>query len=143
MWSAFKSGLTAWAAPDKRQEQTFAANRPIRTTYASNPVPIPPDFLLPLPLAGTRANPVTARPVDWTAAGAHGLPEYAGLYAVVLDHVLTPQECAQLLALAEASVPADALVRNGEGDPWGPALVVWFFFLKKKNNIILMWTSVI
>ena len=45
--------------------------------------------------------------------GYVNLPEYLGLYAVILDNVLSPEECQQLIQLAEAQT----------GGMWEPALV--------------------
>ena len=53
---------------------------------------------------------VTYHRVDF---GYVNLPEYLGLYAVVLDNVLNPDECQQLIQLAEAQT----------GGTWEPALV--------------------
>jgi hypothetical protein len=94
---------------------------PIQSKYHSVPIPIPPTFLT-TPAADS--VPITATRLDFSKTT---IPEYAPLYAVVLDHVLSPSECATLLRLAEASVPAPGEeggeLRNGETDPWGPALV--------------------
>ncbi|KAL2157695.1 hypothetical protein VTH06DRAFT_5178, partial [Thermothelomyces fergusii] len=93
-------------------------NAPVKTEYVSKPVALPPGFLA---AAAADARPATAQRIDFAASP---LPEYAGLYAAVLDHVLAPSECAALLALAEASVPAaDGGRGKGGGDPWRPALV--------------------
>ena len=46
------------------------------------------------------------------------LPEYKGLYAVVIDGVLSPEECMQLTAAAEARTAGEwerALVNVGQG----------------------------
>lgn len=51
------------------------------------------------------------------------LPEYATRYATVIDHVLSPSECATLLQLAETSVRAQDMLRNNGGSPWHPALL--------------------
>ncbi|KAH6641697.1 hypothetical protein F5144DRAFT_144728 [Chaetomium tenue] len=96
-------------------------NTPIKTNYTSTAVPLPPTFLTtPSP----DSLPITATPIPWPSTP---LPEYTGLYATVLDNVLSPSECATLLALAEASVPPAGQpggeLRNGDDDPWGPALV--------------------
>ncbi|KAK4138860.1 hypothetical protein BT67DRAFT_446864 [Trichocladium antarcticum] len=116
MFSALRSALTP--APKNPAHAQLAARRPIKTAYLSNAVPLPPTFLTgPDP---PDARPITAAPIDWTTTP---IPEYDGLYAVVLDHVLSPAECAALLRLAEASVPADGQLRNGADDAWGPALV--------------------
>ncbi|KAI6354531.1 hypothetical protein MCOR25_008558 [Pyricularia grisea] len=74
--------------------------RPFKVVYNFAPVPIPENFLStnnPPP----DAQPVTLTPVDFSSV----LPEYKGTYAVVLENVLSPSECAQLLQMAEASVP--------------------------------------
>ncbi|WYZ41383.1 hypothetical protein EsH8_V_000278 [Colletotrichum jinshuiense] len=91
------------------------AGQPQKTSYLSHDVPIPADFLsVPLP-AG--APPVTLTRVDWSKTK---LPENGTRYAVVLDNVLTPAECAELVRMAEAS----ATERGPGGDePWQPAMV--------------------
>lgn len=86
------------------------------TTYSSNPVTIPPTFLLSTP---TDAKTITAQKIDFAKAK---LPEYATRYATVLDHVLSPSECTTLVQLAEASVRAEDKQANG-GSPWHPALL--------------------
>lgn len=83
----------------------------IYTEYKSNPVDIPDDFL-----TGPAAEPVTLNPVPFSTSP---VPEYAKCNAWILDNVLSREECAQLIAYAEASA-----VLNDEGDsPWRPALV--------------------
>lgn len=84
---------------------------PVKTSYTSKPVDIPHDFLSP-----EHALPVTVTPIDFTQTP---LPEYAGLYAVVLDNVLSAEECSELLRLAEASAPNS----DGKSGSWQPALV--------------------
>ncbi|GJC79656.1 hypothetical protein ColLi_02494 [Colletotrichum liriopes] len=97
------------------QAAQTAQENPQQTSYTSNDVPIPADFLsVPLP---EDAPPVTLKTVDWSASA---LPENGPLYAVVLDNVLTPQECAQLIHMAEDG----ATDRGDNGDePWQPAMV--------------------
>ena len=85
----------------------------VRTTYKSQPVDIPADFLTTYP---ADAEPMTVKVIDWTKTP---LPQYEGLHAVVMDCVLSPSECETLLRLGEASV---ADVPKGD-DPWQPALV--------------------
>lgn len=87
---------------------------PIKTNYASNPVAIPHDFLTSTP---SDAQPVVFTPIDFSTTV---LPQYSGAYAVIIDNVLSPSECSQLLHLAEASVPP---IERGERDAWQPALV--------------------
>ncbi|KAI5861176.1 hypothetical protein GGS23DRAFT_577469 [Durotheca rogersii] len=89
---------------------------PVRVLYASKDVPILDDFLKAEP---PDAEPTTFRQIDFAATP---LPEYAGMYAVVLDHVLSASECTALIRLAEASV-VDANYNEADGTPWGPALV--------------------
>ncbi|KAI8633557.1 oxidoreductase domain-containing protein [Xylariaceae sp. FL1651] len=96
---------------EKKEE---ASNVPIKTVYRSNEVAIPDDFLKVDPADG---EPVTLTPIDFTNSV---LPEYKGCYAVVLDHVLSPSECARLLQLAELSVVEED--KEG-GSSWKPALV--------------------
>jgi hypothetical protein len=88
---------------------------PVQTSYGSNDVEIPAGFLRSDPYD---ANPITLEQINFKETS---LPEFAGGYAVVLENVLSPSECAKLIELAEASV------RNqdkGEGgNPWQPALV--------------------
>ena len=54
--------------------------------------------------------------IDFVAAG---LDEYDGLYAVVLDGVLTPEECRTLVQIAEYS----AMHRPASSMPWERAMV--------------------
>ncbi|KAI0885891.1 uncharacterized protein GGS22DRAFT_162233 [Annulohypoxylon maeteangense] len=88
----------------------------IKTSYASKAVDVPPDFLRTDP---SDAEAITFKQIDFTNSP---LPEFKGLYAVVLDHVLSPSECAQLIKFAEASV-ADENRSKETGLPWSPALV--------------------
>ncbi|KAG7137485.1 hypothetical protein HYQ45_005149 [Verticillium longisporum] len=81
---------------------------PYLTSYDSLPVSLPADLLTSAP-----PKPVTASPIDWRSTP---LPEWQGRHATVLDNVLTPQECALLLALAERSA-------TDQARPWQPAMV--------------------
>lgn len=65
-------------------------------------------------LAETSQIP-TATPISFADSD---IPEYSGKFALVIDNVLTPEECIQLIAMAESSVPSDA-----NSSPWAPALV--------------------
>ncbi|KAI1418383.1 hypothetical protein F5Y13DRAFT_149066 [Hypoxylon sp. FL1857] len=94
----------------------MSKNLPVKTSYVSKDVEIPDDFLRAEP---HDAKPITFKQIDFVNTV---LPEYKGLYAVVLDHVLSPSECAKLLELAEASV-VDENKNKANGDPWAPALV--------------------
>ncbi|TGJ81492.1 hypothetical protein E0Z10_g7278 [Xylaria hypoxylon] len=87
---------------------------PVKTVYRSNDVAIPDDFL--------RSDPADVQPIthDLIDFKTSALPEYEGCYAVVLDNVLSPSECTQLLQLAESSVMDED---KNDGSPWRPALV--------------------
>lgn len=72
------------------------------------------DLLSPDFLASPAPSIKTTR-IDFEAAN---LPMYKGLYAVILDNVLTPEECTTLTAAAEASAPKGwerAMVNIGGG----------------------------
>ena len=58
-----------------------------------------PIFTLPADFLSRPGPKVTVKRVDFTKIN---LPEYADLYAVVLDDVLTADECKQLICAAEA-----------------------------------------
>lgn len=94
---------------EKKQPQA-----PVKPIYRSNNIPIPDDFLRS---HAADAQPITYSPIDF---GNTVLPEYSGCYAVILDHVLSPSECAQLLQLAEDSVMDED---KEDGSSWRPALV--------------------
>ncbi|KAK4199374.1 hypothetical protein QBC40DRAFT_83094 [Triangularia verruculosa] len=97
--------------------------KPVKTSYVSLPVDIHPNFLslTPDPDLVPDARPIAFNPVDWTKTP---IPEYAGKLAFILEHVLSPSECAQLIKCAEESVPLDnPTARSKDGGPWGPALV--------------------
>lgn len=87
---------------------------PVKPIYRSNNIAIPDDFLRSHP---ADAQPITHNPIDF---GNSVLPEYDGCYAVVLDHVLSPSECTQLLQFAEDSVMDED---KEDGSSWRPALV--------------------
>jgi hypothetical protein len=88
-------------------------NRSVKTSYSSNPIQIPRDFLK---VIRTDAEPIMVNRVNFATTT---LPEYAPYYATVLDNVLSPSECAELLHLALLSSPtgdwAPALVNSGAG----------------------------
>ncbi|KAI1112316.1 oxidoreductase domain-containing protein [Nemania sp. NC0429] len=102
-------------AKDRRGARTGMSGAPVKTIYRSNAVAIPDDFLRRDP---ADAQPITHQTIDFAASV---LPEYAGLYAAILDHVLSPSECAQIIQLAEDSVMEQD--READGSPWRPALV--------------------
>lgn len=99
---------------DNFQDEGLEDGDLVRVDYKSNDVPIPSNFLVDDP---PDARLIVAHEIDWAKTP---LPENAGRYAVVLDHVLSPSECDTLVQMAEASV-AD---RGKSGTrTWTPALV--------------------
>lgn len=100
------------APPAKRER---GQDHPIQITYKSADVQVPADYLISDPYD---AKPITFKQINF---GETVLPEYDGGYAVVLDHVLSPSECAKLIHLAESSVLNEDKVEGG--NPWQPALV--------------------
>ncbi|KAF7556771.1 hypothetical protein G7046_g6210 [Stylonectria norvegica] len=98
------------STPLRTAQQPPQNKAPRAITYTSLDVPIPPDFLTSPP-----ATPITSTSIDVSHLSR---PEYAPHMAILLDHVLSAEECAELLALAEASVP------DAEGAAaWKPAMV--------------------
>ncbi|RYO85254.1 hypothetical protein DL766_000102 [Monosporascus sp. MC13-8B] len=88
---------------------------PVKMSYESKEVDIPEDYLGSEP---PDAKPITFRQIDFESTV---LPQYKGAYAVILDHVLSPSECAKLIELAEASVRDED--KTVPGSSWNPALV--------------------
>jgi hypothetical protein len=86
-------------------------NMPVRVDYTFNDVPIPDSFLTSAP-----PEPIKAHHIDFATSS---LPQYKGHTAIVLDNVLTPEECRELISLAEASVPRAA----ESASAWRPAMV--------------------
>ncbi|KAF7915471.1 uncharacterized protein EAE98_011074 [Botrytis deweyae] len=83
----------------------------VKTNYTSLPVEIPEDFLHPL------ENPEEKITVQRIKFEKTVLSEYRGAYAVVLDGVLSREECGELIRLAEMSKGAHGnLVGGGGGD---------------------------
>jgi hypothetical protein len=109
---------------------------PQRAIYESNDVVIPPGFLVNAP---HDARPVTIAQIHWAKTV---LPENQG-YAVVLDHVLSPSECEELLRLVESSVPESQ--RGESGDYlWKPAMVnvgggCEVLAIKYRNSDRIIW----
>lgn len=92
---------------------------PVQVYYASRDVAIPENFLS-LTSPPPDAQPVTISTVDWASSP---LPEYKGLFAVVLENVLSPSECKTLIDLAESSVDVAKMNPEGDQNPWRPAMV--------------------
>lgn len=93
--------------------------QPVQMHYASRDVAIPEGFLS-LAAPPPDAKPVTISPVDWASSP---LPEYNGLFAVVLENVLSPSECQTLIDLAESSADVSEMNSTGDHNPWKPAMV--------------------
>lgn len=87
----------------------------IKTTYISKPVPIPDSFLS---TSAENVGQVTYNKINFSQTQ---LPEYEGLYAAILDNVLSPAECTELIKLAQLS--AGAGEPGVEEDGWQPAMV--------------------
>jgi hypothetical protein len=109
---AAKLGLTSKPAPQSfLKPRDPSKNMLTKVEYTSNDILIPDTFLSSPP-----ETPITSYPIDFANSP---LPQYDGHTAIVLDNVLSPEECKELLTLAEASVP-----RPDESAPaWKPALI--------------------
>jgi hypothetical protein len=118
--SGAKDGSQAQISAPVKVTKTVASQRPkhmqvVATSYTSKKVILPKNFLIKTP---PDAKPILTYHVDFDETP---LPEYRGMYAVVLDNVVSPSECAQLLKYAEQS--AGAGDEGVENDGWKPALV--------------------
>lgn len=112
---------TSKREPRKRQP----APTIVRTSYVSAPVSIDDGFLIGPPKHPTQ--PMTTQKIDFAKTT---LPEYENCYAVVMDGVLSPWECEQLIVYAQKSVPKpDGKGNDDEGhehqasSAWQPAMV--------------------
>lgn len=103
-------------------ELDMASSQPIRTDknfYKQRPITLPDNFLRSDPAALASLPPLLVKPIDFRNTA---LPEYADAYACVIDNVLTPEECTQLIQLAEDSVADEARGKSGTRI-WKPALI--------------------
>lgn len=111
---ASKLGLTSSSSSSsfviKPRNPSKMEDLPRQVKYTSSDVVIPDSFLTTPPAA-----PITSHHIDFASSP---LPQYEGHTALILDNVLSPQECRELLSLAEASVP-----RPEGSSAWRPALV--------------------
>lgn len=103
----------------------------VRTTYTSDQVDIPVSFLKSLPHDN---EPITLSHVDFASSD---LKTYADCFAIVLEHVLSPSECAVLLKLAEASAHTQG---------WKPAMLnyggnIEAMNTEVRNNDRIIWDS--
>jgi hypothetical protein len=84
----------------------------------AEPTPPPSTFVLPesfLKGPAPKINPANINEIDFEAAG---LPDHAGAWAVIIDGVLTKEECDTLVAAAEATTNGKwerAMVNIGGG----------------------------
>ncbi|KAG0645103.1 hypothetical protein D0Z07_9172 [Hyphodiscus hymeniophilus] len=110
----------------------------VDTNYKSQPVDIRDDFLAPL----EDPSVIKVEKVDF-ASGE--LPEFKKLYAVVLDNILSKQECDQLIHLAELSAGGHGeakILDNG----WKPAMVnagvgCEFYAPQYRNSDRIIWDN--
>ncbi|KAI8654845.1 P4Hc domain-containing protein [Fusarium keratoplasticum] len=111
---ASKLGITSSSSSSsfviKPRNPSKMEDLPRQVKYTSSDVVIPDSFLTTPPAA-----PITSHHIDFASSP---LPQYEGHTALILDNVLSPQECRELLSLAEASVP-----RPEGSSAWRPALV--------------------
>ena len=98
-------------------EPTYIASKVVSSTnvtMATSPIASPSGLdLLPKDFLREPASDIITSRVDFEQVN---LPEYEGLYAVLLDDVLTPSECQTLLHAAEGSATTT-------GNGWERALV--------------------
>ena len=106
----------------------------VETSYTSNPVDVPENFLKTPP-----SQSITSCPIDFSTSD---LPMYAGMYAVVLENVLDASECAEFLRLAEESASSGS--GSSGDDVWAPAMVNAgpsreFLALDYRNSDRIIW----
>ncbi|TVY30180.1 hypothetical protein LHYA1_G001088 [Lachnellula hyalina] len=111
----------------------------VRTNYTSKTVSIPRSFLSPL----RDPSIIEVNQIDFANTP---LPQYKGLYAVVLDNVLSQSECDELIHMAEQSAgghdPSEPMENNG----WKPAMVNAgrnheFLALDYRNSDRIIWDN--
>jgi hypothetical protein len=111
----------------------------VKTNYTSLPVDIPDDFLAPV------ADPSTIE-VNQIDFATSPLPEYKGLYAVVLDNVMSEEECKQLIHMTELSAGGHSDDATIEDNGWRPAMVnagrdKEFLSLDYRNSDRIIWDN--
>ncbi|CAG8948841.1 hypothetical protein HYFRA_00001964 [Hymenoscyphus fraxineus] len=138
------------------QKPKRQAPKMVVVNYTSLPVEIPSNFLAPLP------NPLNTLHVQEIEFGSKrdpgniprdesidliyaNIPENSDRYAVIIDNVLTEQECKQLIHMAElsAGVHGDEMV---EGNGWKPAMVNGgynreYLALDYRNSDRIVWDN--
>ena len=88
----------------------------VPTSYSSLPVVIPESFLAPL----KDPSVIETKVIDFAKTP---LPAYKDFYAVILDNVLSRDECDQLIKMAEMSAGAHTDGKKVENNGWRPAMV--------------------
>lgn len=109
----------------------------VKTSYTSVPVNIPKDFLAPL----RDPSVIKTEKIDFEKTT---LPEYRKLYAVVLDNVLSQEECKQLIHMAEKSAGGHSDDHEVPNSGWRPAMVnagpgKEFLALDYRNSDRIIW----
>jgi hypothetical protein len=122
-----------------KKENSIMNPQVVRTCYTSKLVPIPNSFLTPL------TDPSTIE-VNQIHFAKTSLPEYKGLYAVVLDNVLSHAECDQLTHMAEQSAGGHDASAPMENNGWKPAMVNAgrdheFLALDYRNSDRIIWDN--
>lgn len=93
------SKIRAAAGQKPSKNTTRRTPQIVKPNYDSKEVAIPPTFLAPF----ADASQITVERIDF---GNSPLPAYKKYYAVVLDNVLSREECEELIKLAEMSTGA-------------------------------------
>jgi hypothetical protein len=114
----------------------------VQTSYSSVPVAISDDFLAPFPDPST----IKSKRIDFANTP---LPEYKDCYAVVLDNVLSQDECDELLHMTEQSAGAHGNNEDNEDVPnngWRQAMVNAgpgheFLALDYRNSDRIIWDN--
>lgn len=88
----------------------------VKTSYTSRPVDIPETFLAPL----SDPSSIKAKRIDFANTE---LSEYEDRHAIVLDDVLSKDECDQLIHMAEMSAGAHRDEESPDNNGWETALV--------------------
>jgi hypothetical protein len=110
-----------------------------KVEYTNVPVEIPEAFLAPLP----DPSIIKVSKIDFENSP---LPEYKLNYAVVLDNILSKEECDQLLVMTEKSVGAHRGGDEPENNGWRPAMVnagrdYEVLALDYRNSDRIIWDS--
>jgi hypothetical protein len=113
----------------------------VRTSYTSKPVEVPEDFLAPL----HDPSVIKTGRIDFANSP---LPEYKDYYAVVLDNVLSQQECDELRYMAEISAGGHNEDNEVSNDGWSAAMVNAgpgheFFAPSYRNSDRIIWDNTV